>query len=1146
MSRIEEDVLAEDRRARSLIRTQLDRCFIVEAAAGTGKTTELIARLVAVLRNGVTTVDRIAAVTFTRKAAGELKLRLRQELDSARAGIEVSSEERVSLEHAISHLEEARVGTIHSFCAEILRQRPVEARVDPAFEELTEDQAKAMFDSVLRRFLEEKLESLPEGLLRLSRRPPEGRNPENLTLIDRISEAAWSLAEWRDFPAPWRRDPFEREPRIRALIERAKQLAGYVRRIPQKSPLVTWLGSIADFSAWLSRHEEVASDLDVLEAKLVELSRQVPPQKTGRAKEAAPGLPTEKVVSEARSFLDELSLFCRDAAADLAALLHDELLEVVGRYQDEKRRTGRVDFVDLLVLTRDLVRDHPETRKHLSERISHLFVDEFQDTDPLQVEILLLLAADDIEEKDWRKSRPIPGKLFVVGDPKQSIYRFRRADLELYHEVKSALIERGVTHVKLTRSFRGTHPLQSLVNAAFERRMRADARVGQAAYVPLAGGPAAHLPTSAVVLPIGKPFGYKGDVTVAQFNSELPRTVASFVEWLVSESGWQVRDPADPAQLVPVLPRHVCLLFSRFMNFGNDFTREFVRELELRGISHLLVGSRSFHRREEVETLRAAATAIEWPEDDLAIYATLRGALFALPDDLLFVYQRVCGSLDPFRPRPTDRPDLEDVSRALDVLSALHRKRNFRSVAETLSELLEITRAHAGFALRPAGDQVLANVLRVIDLARSYEAQGGLSFRGFVEMLSAEAERVRTVESPVIEDGVEGVRLMTVHSAKGLEFPVVVLVDAANAVARDRPTRSVDTRAGRCVQRLVDLTPIELSEAASVEVARDGAESLRLAYVASTRAKDLLVLPWVGVEFDRSSWVRPLVDVLMPESGEWDDGASVPGVPRFGDESILAWPQAPGRSVRPGAYRLGEVETVWWDPELLARSPEDSVGLEHVELLVSKGNELAAQEASDEYTRFLEERSEDLARGHEPSARPFNPTHTELDPPRYSPRVEIVTLPIKKHRPGGRRFGTLVHTILAHSQLDADREEISRLAYVHGAALGATADEVRSSVDPVMTALSHSLFERARSAEEVRREWPFVLDVSELELAEGDLLEGSIDLAFLESGVWHVIDYKTDPSLDEALGEYRRQVRWYMYAVSKMSGHSANGWILRV
>lgn len=198
-----------DQDARDAVRTALDKTLVVEAAAGTGKTSEMVQRMIAVVAAGKTTIDRIAGMTFTEKAAGELKLRLRSELERERRAEEKNSATRNNLEQALAHLEEARLSTIHSFCADLLRERPVEARIDPQFELMTKAQSLRLYRAAFRSWFERKLEDLPEGTRRILRR--KIRNSPIETLIS----AGWELSKWRDFSAKWRRPEFDRKAAIR-------------------------------------------------------------------------------------------------------------------------------------------------------------------------------------------------------------------------------------------------------------------------------------------------------------------------------------------------------------------------------------------------------------------------------------------------------------------------------------------------------------------------------------------------------------------------------------------------------------------------------------------------------------------------------------------------------------------------------------------------------------------------------------------------------------------------------------------------------------------------------------------------------------------------------------------------------------------
>ncbi|MGH7914163.1 MAG: UvrD-helicase domain-containing protein, partial [Candidatus Binataceae bacterium] len=697
-----------DQRVRERIRDDLDTTLIVEAAAGTGKTTALVNRIVAALARGRAELGRIVAVTFTEKAAGELKLRLRAEIESARSDPARDPNERARLSIALGQLEEARIGTIHSFCADLLRERPVEAGVDPMFEVAADDVGGELFDGAFDRWFEQALAAPGEGLRRLLRRREridrEGPRPI-------LRAAARDLLQWRDFHAPWRHQAFDRDPEIDALVQEIRALGALAERADHEDWLGKALNEIAHPIDEATRLETVRGrDHDALEAALLALLRGY----DGRWRWKGWGenfgpLPRAEVMARRNALQTRLAHFRDAAGANLAPLLRDELWPIVRYYEEAKKLAGVLDFIDLLLVARNLVRDHAAVRAELQRRISHIFVDEFQDTDPLQAEILLLLAASDPAESDWHRARPIPGKLFIVGDPKQSIYRFRRADVALYQDVKRRLLERGAELEHLTVSFRATPELQRAVNAAFAPLMPSESPT-QPAYSPLMPF-RADCPTqpSLVVLPVPSPFSERGYVTKRRIDESTPDAAGALVRWLVEESGWTVTTRDKPEMRVAIEPRHICMLFRRFSTYGRDVTRPYVRALEARHIAHVLVKGGSFNEREEVEALRNALGAIERPDDELAVFATLRGPLFALDDGALLRFRAAAGSLHPFRKLPADlSTDLDEIATALTVLRELGRGRNRRPIAETIARLLAAVRAHAAIAIWPTGEQALA------------------------------------------------------------------------------------------------------------------------------------------------------------------------------------------------------------------------------------------------------------------------------------------------------------------------------------------------------------------------------------------------------------------------------------------------------
>ena len=1131
-----------DAAARERIETSLDESLMVEAAAGTGKTTALVGRIVAVLRSGRAEVDGVVAVTFTRKAAGELKLRLRRRLDESRAEAGDGDEKR-RVESAIARLEEARIGTIHSFCAELLRERPVEAGVDPDFVELDDPDARRLFGRAFEPWVEGSLEVSPPGLRRALSRLAFGQARFGESPLDRLRSAAWTLAEWRDHPAPWRREPFDRSAAIVTVTEELASVAAVSVQGPSGDPLRRALGPAEETAAALQRGSAFGElDDDATEGRLLELLRGLNRMRraTGRGRRFGP-LDRDDVRAMRDGLIESLETFRARCDADLAVELRAELGQVVDDYQALKRQEGGLDFLDLLVRARDLISEVPEVRTHFQQRISHLFVDEFQDTDPLQAEILLLLAADDPETADWEVARPVAGKLFLVGDPKQSIYRFRRADVLLYQSIRDQLGARGVETVYLTRSFRAVRPLQEMINASFAPAMRGDRRAGQPEYIPLDRHREGGDQPSVIVIPAPRPYGSRY-VSNKEIEVCLPDAIGALVEWLVRDSGWTVE--GEEGELVGVAPSHVAILFRRYMSFGRDVTRAYVRALEDRDVPHVLHGGRSFHQREEVETLRAALRAIEWPDDELSVFATLKGSLFAITDGALFRYRQTHGSLHPFRSRPTDLvPSLEPIADALAFLAELHRRRNNRPIPETISELLAFTRAHAGFALRPAGNQVLANVLHVCDIARGFEIKGGLSFRGFVDQLDGQADRVDSRQSPVVEEAAEGVRLMTVHGAKGLEFPVVVLADMTCRIAGSVPSRYVDGQTGLWAGRLMGCAPNELLEHTELENERERAEGVRVAYVAATRARDLLVVPAVG-DGPRGGWLEPLEKAVFPLPQDYRSSKIAPACPPFGDATVLARPSdhdgRPEASVRPGLHlpEAGGPEVVWWDPAVLRLGVGLSTGLRREDVLIDEKVEL--DDGMTFYREWRAKRAEAIESGSLPSYAAHRVTDAGAAPG-GADRVEVVTTGPAGSRPSGLRFGTLVHRVLERVPWDADRHRVEGSTAEAARVLQATQAEVAAACDAVWSALEHPLLRRAAAADRALREARVVL-----RRGEDELLEGTIDLAFRESDGWVVVDYKTDAEGAPGWDAYREQVAWYVDAVAELSGEPARGYLLRI
>jgi ATP-dependent helicase/nuclease subunit A len=1181
-----------DEAARRAIAADLDDTLIVEAAAGTGKTTELVKRILAVLEAGRATMTAIVAVTFTEKAAGELKLRLREALEARRAKA-LDESVRARLDAALETLEEAHVNTIHGFCAELLRERPVEAFVDPLFEVLTEAQSERLYSRAFRAWLQETLRDPPEGVRRALRRTsaPSWGGGAGEGPVDRLMSAGRALAEARDFTGAWHRPAFDRTSEIDRLVDAVHALADITAApLSERDNLYVDTDAVRRLSRQIRLEQSFGQrDLDGWEARLVDLTRDRGLSRTrkGSGYRFSKDASRTDVLACRDALFNLLQQFRKAADADMAACLQGELAGATGRYEELKRAAGVLDFTDLLARARTLIQSNTQVRAHLQEKYARIFVDEFQDTDPIQADILLLLAGS------------VPGKLFIVGDPKQAIYRFRGTDVSTYWRVSRELQARGGRVLQLTTSYRSVPAIQRFVNATFAREMTGDAATLQADYVPLSPHrPAIDGQPAIVALPVPMPYGRGGPLKASPraIEESLPDAVGAYIAWLIDRKNqWQVheRQRDGSTALVDLEPRHIAVLFRRFVSFGEDITRRYTDAIEARGIPHLLVGGKSFHGREEVETIRTALAAIEWPDDELSVFGTLKGSLFAIDDELLLEFRERFGVFHPFRVRKelggnsgqelalTGEPTahLSPIADALRLLQQLHRGRNHRPVAETIGRLLSETRAHVGFILRPAGEQSLANVLHVAELARQYEAAGGISFRGFFDELRSAAAS-EAAEAPIVEEGSAGVRLMTVHKAKGLEFPVVILADMTCRLNRVDASRYLDASRNLCAIKLSGWAPHELHDHEAQEVARDQAEGVRLAYVAATRARDVLVVPALGDEPWEGGWLQPLNRALYPAIAARREAGRGPKCPSFkSKDSVLRRPNdemAGPATVCPGQHEFaGGYSVVWWDPGVLDLGRKPPFGVRREDLIVKDVPKHVIADGRGAYDRWMLARAEARDSGARPSLR-VQTVHEAIagtdaaaersgSPATSGPSAppgpkglpghdihdihDIRTLDLRERsdgeRAGGASFGVLVHELLARGAFDAPIDALTDLARLHARLLGLPDEEAVNAARAVARVLQHDLLRRAHAADRrgaCRRETPVMLRRD-----DGVLVEGVVDLAFEEDGTWTVVDYKTDREM-RAVGEdrYERQLALYAEAITRATRQPSAGILVRL
>jgi ATP-dependent exoDNAse (exonuclease V) beta subunit len=386
--------------------------------------------------------------------------------------------------------------------------------------------------------------------------------------------------------------------------------------------------------------------------------------------------------------------------------------------------------------------------------------------------------------------------------------------------------------------------------------------------------------------------------------------------------------------------------------------------------------------------------------------------------------------------------------------------------------------------------------------------------------------------------------MMSVHTAKGLEFPIVILANITVNLAAATPDAHVDAAQNLCARKLLGWTPWELTDHLNEEHDRDLAEGVRVAYVAATRARDMLVVPAVGDAPFTNGWVASLNKALYPPKERYRDSEPAPSCPRFGQASVLWRPldysHLPENSVKPGlVVPEGCTHHVaWWDPALLNLQVEGTFGLRQEELL-REG--LEAAPGRTRYQSWKSAREESVEQGHKPTLNVFVATQGFEPPPGYADRVQTEQVPRVSPRPGGPRFGTLVHLVLRDVAFDAPLDDIIRLARTHARLLNATNEETESAAQAVAAALKHSLFDRARQAQRCHRELPVLIKDDLL-----GVLDAVIDLAFLEGKIWTVVDFKTDADDIQRAAKYRRQVGWYIHSMEKTTGSPARGCLLHI
>jgi ATP-dependent helicase/nuclease subunit A len=846
------DSRAIDRESRRLIREELRANILLEAGAGSGKTQMLAERMAAGVAAGVYNVEHMAAVTFTRKAASELRgrfhLALEDELSKARGqsvpGLAAEPERAALVQLALSNLERFFGGTIHSFCARLLRERPVESGVSPGFTELDEVQDLELRQRGWRDFIASGRAAGDPDVISLVEADVHPKDLDSAFATICVNDDV-------DFPRGGADCP---DPRLarRALEEFWTELQ---KHMPSKIASDTtcdiqqaarqFRGQLRVSQYRLERPSVVASLLDTWDckSKITQKCWADSAAEKKRLRDLIQGLHetfhtavVEPYLSQWRQYVYRLSVTLLVRARESASA--------------ERRRSNSLNYGDLLNLTARVLRENEPVRRALQQKFRHLLVDEFQDTDPVQAEILFWLAADSAapstskqkDAADWRKVPLRPGALFVVGDPKQSIYRFRRADIDIYNIVRQRFSDpAGGRVVPLTLNFRSAPQLCDWANEVFKTRFPAE--------------PTVHAPRFAAL------------------DANSSDTVSGGVFTLTHSCAGEALLKQDAEKIAIYIRSEVDAGRRRFCDFliltrkKQDRIAPYAHALESLNIPVEVSGAGAFGESAEVKILTVLLRSLADPQDALSLIAVLRGPLFGISDPELFAFKQADGWFsvfqelsDPSPPTPISR-----IHSALGALRRYYRWTRTLPVAAALDRLLEDS-GYLALAATTPGGVAAGDLLHLVDRVRQVVEEGG-SLADAADMLEADSEATNEVESLPLEPGrTDVVRLMNLHKAKGLEAAVVFLADPAGGFF-PRVDVHIERTQGKSLGWLKVVRKSESSFATKLlgehadwpaheaaELAYLQAEEDRLLYVAATRAREALVVSRSTEKLRTAAW----------------------------------------------------------------------------------------------------------------------------------------------------------------------------------------------------------------------------------------------------------------------------------------------------
>ncbi len=865
--------ILRDEAARLVAMTAHDRSVLVEAGAGSGKTAVMAGRLALLLAGGAAP-KAIAAVTFTELAASELLARVRDFIDElleSRVPRELrialphglSADQRTNLDRAASAIDEITCSTIHGFCQRLIKPYPVEANLDPGASLMDPAQADLVFGDTVDRWLRDTLNSGEESLVS----ELVFLNPTKASEL--VATAAGALRDNRVLTAPPQRAI---SPLIAAFRQAAADYSAFVVGSAAQEP-----ESIAGASAFVEMGHAIAfAATNDTPPALARLLASVPHRslckadgefasyrKKGKWEAAAKAAGLSKADGGLlNGQAEEFYLACCEGwnavlqavAGRVLADLIAAVQPIADSFREYKRSAALLDFDDLIFAARDLLRDHPSVRDALAKRYLHVLVDEFQDTDPLQTEIFWRLSgelADGADPEDWAGYRIRPGALFLVGDPKQAIYRFRGADVAAYVRAREAIRALSPDDLlSISTNFRSCAAILAYVNDRFAPHLTVEK--GQPGFTALDSFHPDHGEGLCVA---ALPVLCAGEDGKAKSSVQRDCEAEAVAEMCCRLIGSQIIVDRKTDMKRPCRPGDIALLAPG----GTELWR-YEEALEKRGVPVATQAGKGFYRRQEVQDLIAITRVLADSRDSLALLSLLRGPLVGLSEeqllDLVWSQPRDPERPDA-RPRLSIHLDAETIADPyardiIEKLQSLRRGINGTTPHQLLAEAIDLLRVrpiliqrHGGQAERP-----LANVDLFLSLSQPYGVRGLKAFAD--AMIAAWEGRTRSAEGrPDAQE--EAVSLVTMHASKGLEWPIVVPINTMTA-GMDVRDPIIDSDTKTIFLPIFGVAPAGYDEAKAAEVAERERERLRLWYVAATRARELLVLPKLDVAASKSSW----------------------------------------------------------------------------------------------------------------------------------------------------------------------------------------------------------------------------------------------------------------------------------------------------